>query len=101
MKLKIEHVVVLVNSCCKKMGPKIYFLVLKFSDLGCDLEMFENLEGFDDPEAHKLEIGMIKSQLNRITEMAELAINHEDLKEKIKDFKNNLPEDVFEEDYKK
>ena len=31
--------------------------------------------------------------------MAELAINHKDLKKKIKDFKNNLPEDVFEKVY--
>ena len=66
-----------------------------------DVLVRPNLEGFDDPEAHRLEIGMIKSQLERITEMAELAINHEELKEKIKDFKNNLPEDVFEETYEK
>jgi len=44
---------------------------------------------------------MIRSQLARITEMSELAINHEELKEKIKEFKNNLPEDVFEQDYEK
>ena len=65
-----------------------------------DVLVRPNLEGFDDPETHRLEIGMIKSQLERITEMAELAINHEELKEKIKDFKNNLPEDVFDENYK-
>ena len=64
-----------------------------------DVLVRPNLEGFDEPEAHKLEIGMIRSQLARITEMAELAINHEELKEKIKEFKNNLPEDVFEQDY--
>ena len=66
-----------------------------------DVLVRPNLEGFDDPEAHRLEIGMIRSQLERITEMAELAINHEELKEKIKEFKNNLPKDVFEQDYKK
>ena len=65
-----------------------------------DVLVRPNLEGFDDPEAHKLEIGMIRSQLQRITEMADLAINNEELndeeKGKIKEFKNNLPEDVFE-----
>ncbi len=66
-----------------------------------DVLVRPNLEGFDEPEAHKLEIGMIRSQLARITEMAELAINHKELKEKIKEFKNNLPEDVFEQDYEK
>jgi len=55
------------------------------------------LEGLDDPETHKLEIGMIRSQLKRITEMAELAINSPECMEKIKEFKQNLPEEVFEE----
>lgn len=64
-----------------------------------DILVRPNLEGFDDPEAHKLEIGMIKSQLARITEMAELAINHEDLEVKIEEFKNNLPEEIFEQHF--
>lgn len=64
-----------------------------------DILVRPNLEGFDDPEAHKLEIGMIRSQLSRIIEMAELAINREDLIEKIKEFQNNLPKDLFEKDF--
>ena len=65
-----------------------------------DILVRPNLEGFDDPEAHKLEIGMIKSQLARITEMAELAINYdEELKEKIQKFKNDLPEEIFEKNF--
>ena len=64
-----------------------------------DVLVRPNLEGFDEPEAHKLEIGMIRSQLARITEMAKLAINHEELEEKIKEFKNNLSEDAFEQNY--
>ena len=62
-----------------------------------DILVKPNLEGLDDPETHKLEIGMIRSQLKRITEMAELAINRPKCIEKIKEFKQNLPEDVFEE----
>ena len=64
-----------------------------------DILVRPNLEGLDDPEAHKLEIGMIKSQLARITEMAELAINGNYCEEKIKEFKNNLPEEIFNDDY--
>jgi len=63
-----------------------------------DILVRPNLEGLDDPEVHKLEIGMIRSQLLRITEMAELASNR-DVMEKIKEFKNNLPEEIFEDDY--
>ena len=63
-----------------------------------DILVRPNLEGLDDPEAHKLEIGMIRSQLARITEMAELALNRTYCMEKIMEFKNNLPEEVFEDD---
>ena len=64
-----------------------------------DVLVRPNLEGLDDPEAHRLEIGMIRSQLTRITEMAKLALNRSDCMEKIMEFKNNLPEEIFEGDY--
>ena len=65
-----------------------------------DILVRPNLEGLDDPEVHKLEIGMIRSQLERITEMGELALNRPVCMDKIKEFKNNLPEEIFEKDYK-
>ena len=44
----------------------------------------------------KLEIGLIRSQLKRIRQMSELAINHDDCLEKIKDFSYDLPDETFE-----
>ena len=64
-----------------------------------DILVRPNLEGLDDPEAHKLEIGMIRSQLKRITEMAELSLNRSVCMEKIAEFKNNLPEEIFNVEY--
>jgi len=60
-----------------------------------DILVRPNLEGIDDPDAHKLEINMIRSQLKRITEMGELALNHDFCMKKIEDFTRNIPEEML------
>jgi len=61
-----------------------------------DILVRPRIDDLEDVESQKLEIGLIKSQLNRIREMSELAINSEYCLEKIKEFQYHLPDDVFQ-----
>lgn len=60
-----------------------------------DVLVRPQIEHFDDPDAIKLEIGIIKNQLIRIKTMTELAINREYCSEKLKEFTFNLPKEFF------
>ena len=61
-----------------------------------DILVKPRIYDLDDLESQKLEIGLIRSQLKRIRQMSELAINHDDCLEKIKDFSYDLPDETFE-----
>ena len=59
-----------------------------------------NMDGITNPEEAKFEIGIIRQQLKKITLMSKLAKNYEkDCKQKILEFKSNLPNKYFESDY--
>lgn len=60
-----------------------------------DILVKPNIEGMN-PDAVKLEIGIIRQQLKKITEMSELARNKSECLEKIIEFKNKLPDSFFE-----
>jgi len=64
-----------------------------------DILVKPRIYDLDDLESQKLEIGLIRSQLNRIQQMGELAINRDECLEKIKEFSYGLPKDVFKKDY--
>ncbi len=51
-----------------------------------DILVKPQINNLDDPDSIKMELGMIKSQLSRITQMSELAMNRKDCMEKIKEF---------------
>lgn len=61
-----------------------------------DILVKPRIHDLDDLESQKLEIGLIRGQLNRIQQMSELAINSDDCLEKIKEFSYGLPKEVFE-----
>jgi len=61
-----------------------------------DILVKPRIYDLDDLESQKLEIGLIRGQLNRIQQMGELAINNDDCLEKIKEFSYGLPKEVFE-----
>lgn len=63
-----------------------------------DILVKPNIEGMN-PDAVKLEIGIIRQQLKKITEMSNLTRNKTDCLEKIEEFKNNLPDSVFDSDF--
>jgi len=63
-----------------------------------DILVKPNIEGMN-PDAVKLEIGIIRQQLKKITEMSNLARNKTDCLEKIEEFKNNLPDSVFDSNF--
>ncbi len=65
-----------------------------------DVLVKPNIEGMNVDEV-KLEIGIIKRQLNKLTEMSRLARNKDDCLKKIKEFKSNLPDSVFDSDFEK
>ena len=65
-----------------------------------DILVRPNIQGMEK-DSIKLERGIIRGQLDRITEMSKLARNKDKCLEKIKEFKNNLPDDFFENDYEK
>jgi|APSaa5957512535_1039671.scaffolds.fasta_scaffold03848_2 superfamily II DNA or RNA helicase len=71
----------------KKKNAEIYDILVK-----------PQINNLDDPDAIRLEMGMIRSQLSRIQSMSELAINHTDCTKKIEEFTYGLPLDKF---YKK
>ena len=60
-----------------------------------DILVRPNIEGMN-PDAVKLEIGIIRQQLKKITELSNLARNKDDCLKKIAEFKNNLPDISFE-----
>ena len=65
-----------------------------------DILVKPNMDGITNPEEAKFEIGIIRQQLKKITLMSELAENYEkDCKQKILEFKSNLPDDCFESNY--
>ena len=64
-----------------------------------DILVKPRISDLDDLESQKLEIGLIRSQLNRIQQMSELAINSNECLEKIKEFSYDLPKDAFESNY--
>ena len=68
----------------KKRNAEIYDVLIR-----------PRIDELEDVESQKLEISLIKSQLNRIREMSELAINREYCFEKIKEFQYHLSDDVF------
>lgn len=55
-----------------------------------DILIRPQIEKFDDPDSIKLEMGIIKSQLAKITKMGNLAINNEYCLDKIKEFTYEL-----------
>lgn len=61
-----------------------------------DILVKPRIHDLDNLESQKLEIGLIRSQLNRIQQMGELAINREYCLEKIKEFSYDLPKEIFE-----
>jgi len=61
-----------------------------------DVLVRPRLDGMIDPDSLKLEIGMIRGQLQKIQQMSELAINKEYCMEKIREFTFNLPKETFE-----
>ena len=65
-----------------------------------DILVRPNIEGMNK-DSVKNERGIIKGQLKKITEMSKLARNKDECLKKIKEFKNNLPDDFFESDYEK
>ena len=78
----------------------------KFSDTYKDGTKKEFAEIYDvlvkpnikdmNEDAVKMEIGIIRAQLKKITEMSKLAKNKDDCLKKIQEFKNNLPDSAFE-----
>ena len=60
-----------------------------------DVLVKPNIKGMNE-DAVKREIGIIRAQLKKITEMSKLAKNKDDCLEKIHEFKNNLPDSAFE-----
>jgi len=65
-----------------------------------DILVRPNIQGMEK-DSIKLERGIIRGQLDKITEMSKLARNQDKCLEKIKEFKNNLPDDFFESNYEK
>jgi superfamily II DNA or RNA helicase len=55
-----------------------------------DILVRPQINDLEDPDAIKLEIGMIRSQLSRISDMSKLAINQDYCIEKIKEFTYGL-----------
>ena len=51
-----------------------------------DILVKPQISNLDDPDSIKLELGMIRSQLAKIQQMGNLALNHEYCAEKIKEF---------------
>ena len=62
-----------------------------------DILVKPQLNGFEDPNSIKLEIGMIRSQLSRIKQMSELALNKTDCTDKIKKFTYDMPPELFQQ----
>ena len=71
----------------KKEYAEIYDVLVKPNIIGMEKDSI------------KLERGIIRGQLKKITEMSKLARNKDVCLEKIKEFKNNLPNEFFEQQH--
>ena len=69
----------------KKKFARIYDVLVK-----------PQIDNLRDPDAIKLEISMIRSQLRRLESMGELAINNDECAKKISEFTYGLPSEVFD-----
>lgn len=63
-----------------------------------DILVKPNLNIFVDQDSQKMEIGIIRSQLSRLKQMGELALNKDYCMNKIQEFTQGLPEEFFELD---